>query len=228
LIPPVNAYDNDWDSHAESTGTGYLYWNYPIPIGTTTSSYWHIKDGGGFGTNEQTIALPSGCLDGLDLRLQVKSSRIRAGKYTYYGVDWSCWDRDIDDWNYVSTNQEMGVTSASYIYEQEVIWEVEKSTIDIENSNLTSGSFNDIKDDFKVKLFMKGDGNVTANIDKIYCSSPSTAEGNLLLFFMGDSTYSVISSNNTYFGFKNEKETFLEYVFRLLGNDLRTLIGIET
>jgi hypothetical protein len=89
MLPPDNAYDNDWNTSADSTSTGQLYFNYQIPTGTTANSYWHIKDGGTTGGGEQNIYFPSGCLDGLDVRLEVTSSKVRAGKYTYYGVDWA-------------------------------------------------------------------------------------------------------------------------------------------
>jgi hypothetical protein len=172
-----NVIDNDWDSCGYSTSLGTLFFSYNIPFGATTNSLWHIKDGGLFG--DRMLTLPPECWSNTELNLMVQSKRTYAKPFWRSWAIWSCWNGA--SWEILSSTS-AGYTSNAYIYEEEMLWDINTSRITLTEDNLTSGTFTNINSTFNIRVNMTGDGASTLALDSLTSNEEAVACSGEMVF----------------------------------------------
>jgi hypothetical protein len=162
---PSLVVDNDWDTYHMGSGSWqYMYLSYPIPTGATNNSVWRIKDGEGLTPTPTDFNIPDVCMSSTEIDLRVGAVSLRAGKYTYRGVDWGCWNgTDWQSLKYVYATAVVGYPN--YIYEQEVRWDIAESTATI--TAPTTGTFANVNTNFTIQMLLKGDGFYSPNIKEV-------------------------------------------------------------
>lgn len=136
------------DDNSSSYGYGqsagvYLYLTYKIPKGATTNSRLRVDTGdligGGHSWKEADIS--DGCITTTtELDIMLRSYTTRDGPLTTYCAVGYCYDHDGESWDMILSSCDLQA-GPNYIYDEEILFNIEESSITINNSMLTSGEY---------------------------------------------------------------------------------------